>query len=310
MTRGRVKPRAIRHRASSVPPVTVHLVDASPYLFRAYFALPELSAPDKSPVGAVYGFAAFLIRYVREHEPTHLGIAFDASLTTSFRNDLYPAYKSTRALPPPELEAQQQRCRDVARALGAAVFDDARYEADDLIGTLAHRLEQDGRRVVVVSSDKDLCQLVSAAVTVFDFARDARFGPAEVRAKFGVRPDQMADYLGLAGDSVDSIPGVRGIGKQTAAALLAEFESLDALYADLERVAALPIRGAKSLAAKLAQGRDAAFLSRTLARIALDAPVEATLGDLEYRGADPELATALFERLGLGTLAQRIPPRR
>lgn len=285
----------------------LHLVDASPYLFRAYFALPDLRAPDGSPVGAVHGFAAFLIRYLREHVPTHLAVAFDASLTTSFRNELHPGYKASRELPPPELEAQQQACREVARAFGAAVFDDERYEADDLIGTLAQRFAEHVQRVVVVSSDKDLCQLASETVEVFDFARGERYGPAEVFQKFGVRPDQMADYLGLAGDSVDDIPGVAGVGKKTAAALLAEFDDLDALYASLERVALLPLRGAQSLAERLERQRDVAFLSRRLARIALDAPVDATLRDLAYLGADHALVEPLFERLGFGTLAARIP---
>jgi 5'-3' exonuclease len=285
----------------------VHLVDASPYIFRAFFSMPDLDAPDGSPVNAVHGFASFLIRYVREEQPTHLGIAYDESLTTSFRNDLYPEYKAQRELPPPDLEAQQKWCQDLARALGAATFVDPTFEADDLIGTLAHQLAAQGHDVVVVSSDKDLSQLVGERVELFDFAKGLRYGPDEVFAKFGVRPDQMADYLGLAGDSVDNIPGVRGVGAKTAVALLAEFGTLEALYAGLDRVAELPLRGARTLRAKLEPERDRAFLSRTLATIRTDAPPIARLEELEYRGAKRELVDALFTRLGFDGITRRIP---
>jgi 5'-3' exonuclease len=285
----------------------VHLVDASPYIFRAFFSMPDLEAPDGSPVGAVHGFASFLIRYVREEEPTHLGVAYDESLTTSFRNDLYPDYKARRELPPPDLEAQQKWCQDVARAMGAATYVDRTYEADDLIGTLVHQLVRKGHQVVVVSSDKDLSQLVSDDVELFDFAKGARCGPRDVFEKLGVRPGQVADFLGLAGDAVDNIPGVRGVGSKTAAALLAECGDLDRLYADLDRVAELPIRGARTLGARLEAGRESAFLSRELATIATDAPVVARLDELRHRGADRAAAEELFARLGFERIAERIP---
>ncbi len=286
---------------------TIHLVDASPYLFRAFFSVPDMDAPDGNPVNAVYGFVNFLNRYVREEQPTHLGLCFDESLTTSFRNDLYPAYKAQRDLPPPDLEAQQKWCQDAGEALGAAIYVDHRYEADDLIGTLAHQLVRKGHRIVVVSSDKDLCQLVSDKVELFDFAREERLGPEDVVLKFGVRPEQMADFLGLAGDSVDNIPGVRGVGKKTAVALLGEFEDLEDVYEGLERVPELELRGARSLAAKLAAERETAFLSRELAVIATDAPPVARLRDLAYRGADRALVEPLFTRLGFESIAARIP---
>lgn len=289
------------------PVRTVHLVDASPYVFRAYFSLPSsMTDGAGQPVNAAYGFAGFLLRYVDEEAPTHLAVAFDESLTTSFRNELYPPYKAQRELPPPELEAQLDACQELARALGAATYVDERYEADDLIATLCHRLSQRGHRCVIVSSDKDLSQLVNASVELYDFARSQRFGPAEVVAKFGVRPEQMADYLGLAGDSVDNIPGVAGVGAKTAAALLGAFEDLEELYADLDRVAELPVRGAKGLGAKLEAGREIAFLSRELATVARDAPAPGGLRELAFRGADPALVDPLFERLGFARIRDRI----
>jgi 5'-3' exonuclease len=279
----------------------VHLVDASPYIFRAYFSLPEsLTAPDGRPVNAVYGFKEFLLRLVATEEPTHLGIAFDESLTTSFRNEIYPAYKAQRELPPAELEAQLKDCQEVAAALGAAVYVSQRYEADDLIATLVHRLAAGGHGAVVVTSDKDLAQLVSERVTLLDYARETRYGPAEVEEKFGVRPDQIADFLALAGDSVDNIPGVKGVGKKTAVALLRAFGDLDALYARLAEVADLPLRGAASVRRKLEEQREAAFLSRRLTVVAVDAPVEADLDALRCTGPDAALLEPLFARLGFG----------
>ena len=278
---------------------TAYLVDASPYIFRSYFSLPEtITDPAGRSVAAVYGFAGFLIRLIQEEAPSHLAIAFDGSLTTSFRNEIYPDYKANRDLPPPELEAQLDDCRELAAAFGAATFIDRRFEADDLIATLGRGLVAAGHRVVVVSSDKDLCQLVGDRVTMFDFARGERYDAARVRRKFGVRPRQIPDFLGLAGDPVDNIPGIRGVGKKTAAALLAEFADLEALYEDLDRVAELPLRGARAVAARLDSGREDAFLSRRLARLAEDASAAARLEGLALHGADRKLVERLFARLG------------
>ncbi len=290
-----------------MPPSTVWLVDASPYIFRAYFSLPAtLVGPTGEPVAAAYGFASFLLRLAETERPTHLGIAFDGSLTTSFRNELYPAYKAQRDLPPAALEAQLDACYELAEAFGAASLIDERYEADDLIGTLARRATDDGRSAVVVTSDKDLAQLVSERVSLLDFAAGARLGPAEVEAKLGVPPAKVADLLGLAGDAVDNIPGVPGVGLKTAAALLAHFDSLADLYQRLGEVAALPIRGARSLAAKLEAAREIAFLSRQLATVVCDVPLSAEPGDLVWRGPDPARIEALCERLGFGGLKEKL----
>ena len=288
-------------------PVTVHLVDALPYVFRAYFSLPSsLKAPDGTQINAIRGFATFLLQLIEQEQPTHAAVCFDGSLTTSFRNDIYPAYKSSRELPPPELEAQLDACFELAGALGFETWIDDRYEADDAIGALVHKLRPKGHKAVVITSDKDLAQLVDDGVVLWDFAKDVRYGPAEVKEKFGVRPDQIADYLGLAGDSVDDIPGVKGVGAKTAAALLESYANIDALYADLDGVAGLPIRGAKTLGKKLEADREAAFLSRTLATIADDAPVRADLRRLRYKAPDLKALTPLCERLGLGFVLDRI----
>lgn len=275
--------------------MALYLVDASVYVFRAYFAPgPDRTAPDGSPVGAVHGFAQFLLRLIDEEQPTQLGVAFDESLTTSFRNDFYPEYKAQRELPPPELEAQLEACKEIADAFGGKVFVHHRYEADDIIATLCQR----GGETVIVSSDKDLAQLVDERVTLFDFARQARYDPAGVREKFGVRPDQIPDLLGLVGDSVDNIPGVRGVGRKSGAALLDAFGSIEELYDRLDEVERLPIRGARSLRAKLEAGREAALLSKRLATAVTDMPLDPA--GFPYRGADAEKVDALFARLGFG----------
>jgi 5'-3' exonuclease len=278
--------------------VTPYLVDASPYVFRAYFA----PGPDR-PHRAVYGFIEFLVRLVREEQPEGLAVAFDKSLTTSFRNELYPPYKQQRDLPPRELEEQLAACEEAAAALGAATFHDERYEADDLVATLAEGEEA----AVIVSSDKDLAQLVTDRVTLFDFARAKRYGPADVLEKFGVPPDAIPDLLGLMGDSVDNIPGVKGIGPKGAVALLQAFGSLDAVYERLDEVEALPVRGAKSLRRKLEEHRAMAFLSRELATVVRDVELRGPF-TLAYRGPDTGKVDALFARLELGDrLRSRIP---
>lgn len=289
-------------------PRTIHLVDASPYIFRAFFSIPEsLTAPDGSPINAVSGFRDFLLRLLIGEAPTHIGVAFDRSLNTSFRNELWPAYKAQRELPPADLEAQLRWCEELAGALGMVTWSDERFEADDLIATACAKLTRAGHRVVIVSPDKDLCQLVTGRVQLYDFAKEARYGPAAVREKFGVPPARMRDYQGLAGDAVDNIPGVKGVGAKTAAALMTHFASLEALYRDLGAVARLELRGAKSIAAKLEAEREMAFLSRELATLSVRSGARTRLGELEWRGARRRELEALFDELGMQRSLARVP---
>jgi len=288
---------------------TVYLVDASPYIFRAHHSLPSsIRTPAGEPAAASYGFTSFLVKLIADEKPTHLAVTFDRSLNSSFRNELYPAYKQQRDLPPPELEAQLDACVEIAAALGAATFIDDRYEADDLIGALCTRLEKEEHRAVIVTSDKDLAQLVDERISLLDFAKGIRLTAGTVFEKFGVRPDQITDYLGLAGDSVDNIPGVKGIGGKSAAELLARFDHLEDLYARLDELPGLSsLRGARSLHAKLVASRDLAFLSKRLATVAREVPgVDVTLEDLEFRGADPARVEELFQRLGFNKIRDRV----
>ncbi|MEL6904327.1 MAG: 5'-3' exonuclease H3TH domain-containing protein [Planctomycetota bacterium] len=286
------------------PSAQLHLVDASPYIFRAFFSLPtSIQSPAGKPVNAVRGFGDFLAKLLVEERPTHVLVAFDGSLTTSFRNDVYPAYKSSRELPDEDLVAQLEACQEVAEALGLATTIDDRYEADDLVATARARFDDDFARFTVVSADKDMTQLVDERTEFYDFGKSQRIGPNGVFEKMGVRPAQVRDLLGLAGDSVDDIPGVRGVGPKTATALLAEFDDLDALYAGLERVAALSIRGAKTLGAKLEAARDDAFLSRELATVAVDAPLpQESPADLRRAPIDRTRLGRIGDELGLDGL--------
>ncbi len=286
---------------------TLHLIDASPYIFRAYFSIPSsIKSPQGDPTNAIYGYTAFLLDLLKREKPTHLAVAFDGSLTTSFRNELYPAYKAQRESPPEELEAQIDGCFAVTQALGMKAFIDDRYEADDIVGTIIAQFRKKDCRFVVVSGDKDLAQLVDARTRLWDFAKDRRFDARAVREHFGVKPEQIVDLLALQGDAVDNIPGVKGIGAKTAVALLEKFSDLQALYKRLDHVEKMNLRGAAAICAKLQAGREMAFLSRQLATISHQAPVKATLRELQYAGADRAKIEKLFGQFGFGRIRDRI----
>ncbi|WP_114239900.1 5'-3' exonuclease H3TH domain-containing protein [Dyella sp. C9] len=283
----------------------VHLVDGSLYVFRAWHSMPdEFHDVDGHPVNAVHGFTRFLCELLERVKPEHLAVAFDASLTTSFRNAIYPAYKANRELPPPDLERQFVLCREVTQALGVPMLIDHTYEADDLIGSAMWSLRGHGFRSVIVSADKDFGQLLGEDDEQWDYARNLRWGPEGVLERLGVHPYQVADYLALCGDAVDNIPGVPGVGAKTAAALLAHFGSLDALLDRIDEVPFLRLRGAASCAAKLREHAENARLYRRLTRIALDAPVAAEADALRRLRGEAEAIDALCERLRFGPLTR------
>ncbi len=285
---------------------TIYLVDASLHVFRAWHSLPDdLTGADGWPVNAVHGFARFLLDLLERQRPTHIAVAFDESLESSFRNEIYPAYKANRDPAPESLLRQFVRCRELTAALGLAVLRDSRYEADDLIGSLLLRQRRRGFGGVIVSADKDLSQLLGPDDQQWDYARDLRWSAADVRSRLGVDPHQVADFLGLAGDPVDNIPGVPGIGAKTASALLQHFGSLDALLARVEELPFLRLRGAAAHAARLREHRAQALMSRELATIALDAPLPEDLGDAARRPASIAALEAFFEAARIGPMTRR-----
>lgn len=266
---------------------TVYLIDASIYIFRAWFSVPDsMRGEDAMPVNAIYGFCRFLTEFVERTNAQHIAVAFDESLTTSFRNDIYPQYKMNRELPPQELVQQFKFCRRVAEAVGLYCVSSGRYEADDLIATLSRKMRSQGFRNVIVSGDKDLAQLLEGDDVWWDFARDRELDTAGVIDKFGVPPHAIHDYLGLCGDAVDNIPGVPGIGPKTAVALLQRYESVEGIYENLDNIPYIKIRGAKSLPAKLRQHKEQALLSKLLATAAYDAPIDTDAASLKRGSAE------------------------
>jgi 5'-3' exonuclease len=250
----------------------LYLVDASIYIFRAYFSLPERwHSPEGYALNAVYGYASFLLdlfKALGEHDGHTLAAAFDESLGSCYRNQLFPAYKSSRELPDEALAYQLQACRKVTELLGIPCFSGSRYEADDYIATLAAQGRQQGRAVIVVSRDKDLGQLLlNDADRQWDFAAGKRMDRQGFFDKFGVWPEQFSDYLGLVGDSTDDIPGVPAVGAKTGARLIQEFGDLESLAARTDQLAGLGIRGAARISKSLQENWQLALISRQLARL-------------------------------------------
>ncbi len=286
------------------PPLV--LVDASVYVFRAWHAMPDSFVDAEGwPAQAVHGFARFLLELLERERPRHIAVAFDEALDGSFRNALYPAYKANRAPAPDELRRQFAHCKALCAALGLGVLADARYEADDLIGSALHAARGDGFRGLIVSADKDLSQLLRTGDEQWDFARNQRWGAAGVKARHGVHAEQIADYLALCGDAVDNIPGVSGVGAKTAAILLAHFGSLDALLARIDEVPFLRLRGAAQVAARLREQREHALLWRRLTTIALDAPLALPAHGFARGAADADMLDGLVQALRLGPLTRR-----
>lgn len=279
----------------------IYLIDASVFVFRAWFSIPDsMTDPDGQPVNAVYGFAGFLGDFLIRTRPSLVAVAFDESLTTSYRNEIFPAYKANREPAPPELKRQFELCRQVTGLLGLAHFADERFEADDIIGTIGARMQARGNNCVIVSRDKDLAQLLRDGDEFWDYPADRRYGYGDIAKQFGAAPEAMADFQALVGDKVDNIPGVPGIGAKTAGALLDEFDSLEAIFENLDAVAKLPLRGAAGIAARLDKHRDDAYLARSLTRIETAMPLDPGEASLAPTGPDLDALLSLYDELGFG----------
>jgi DNA polymerase-1 len=287
----------------------VHLFDGHVYIFRAYHSLPPMKAADGTPCNAAYGFANTLIRYAAEEDPSHVGVCFDAAMT-SFRNEVEPEYKAQRGETPDDLEPQFDLCHEISVALGFATYEVDNYEADDLLGTLCSEVISRRGRARVLTTDKDLCQLVreDERIVVYDLAKDKLYDADGVREKFGVSPSQIPDYLGLVGDTIDNLPGVPGVGAKSAAAVLQVFDSIEDIPDDFEQWSGVEVRGARRLAERIKEHRARALKTKELATVVRKVPgVTPGLTDLAYRGADRERTEELFERLGWNRIRDRIP---
>ena len=279
----------------------VFLVDSSIYVFRAWFTLPDtLVTRDNEPANALYGFSDFLVSLLANENPKHIACAFDQSLSQSYRNEIYPAYKANRDPAPPELERQFDYCRQLVRTAGIAEVASERYEADDIIGTLCFHMRNSGFRNFIISGDKDLTQLVEEHDCWWEYARDKRMDRKGVFSEFGVYPEQIADLLALAGDAVDNIPGVPGIGVKTASRLLNKFGTLESTIENIEKIGSMKFRGAKRAQTLLAEHQEMARLSRELTLIQHDQQLPQNAQALRRRPYDAETLEALFDQFGFG----------
>src|SRR6267154_243871 len=276
------------------------LVDGSHTIFRAYHALPHLSTRQGVPTNAVYGFTTMLLRAIREGSPTHLAVAFDEEAKAK-RSEIYDGYKATRGPPPEDLRPQFPLVRQVLEAMRVPAIGFPGYEADDVIATLAKRARAQGWDVVIVSGDKDMMQLVVDGIRCYDSMYEKWYGPAEVEEKWGVPPQQVADLLALTGDKIDNVPGIPGVGEKTAAALLAEFGSLEGVLQHAGEIKKPKLR--ENALASIETVRR----GRTLIQLNGDLPVPVQLGDLVRRPPREDKARSLFIELEFSRLLKDLP---
>ena len=274
----------------------IYLVDASIYIFRAYYSIPPTFVTKAGEaVNAVYGYTNFLLDLL-ENNPEHISCAFDESLNTCYRNRIYREYKANRDLPDANLEFQLASCQEITALMGIHSVCLHDYEADDIIGTLQKQLAGE-RPAIIVTRDKDLGQLLRAEDLLWDFAADAYAGPAEIKAKFGVDPDQIADYLALAGDTVDNIPGAKGVGAKSAAVLLNHFGDIEGLYERIEEIEDIGLRGAKKIKATLIEQEAMVRMFRRITSIMCDIQLEVGLEDLRPVPVDSNRVADFCQRM-------------
>ncbi len=285
----------------------LYLVDGSCYIFRAYHRLPPLTDPEGTPVGAVYGYTTMLWKLATDLEaadgPTHLAVILDKD-STSFRNEIYPEYKANRPEPPEDLRPQFPLIRDATRAFGLPCIEEQGLEADDIIASYARAAQREGWNVTIVSSDKDLMQLVGevdgARVDMLDTMKSQRIYIDEIEDKFGVAPELVGDVLALMGDSVDNIPGIYGVGPKTASKLIAEHGSLTAA---LDQA---PEMKKSKLRERLIEGREDAELSRVLVTLKEDCDLPVALDKMKIEGVPEDTLSAFLEKHGFTSLLRRL----
>jgi DNA polymerase-1 len=281
------------------PRQRLFLIDGSGFIFRAFHALPPLSRPDGTPVNAVYGYTNMLSRLLTDMRDDKVAVIFDNARVT-FRSEIYPAYKANRAEPPEELRPQFALVREATRAFNVPSIELPGFEADDLIASYAQAALAEGDEVVIISSDKDLMQLIRDGVTMLDPMKNRSIGPAEVLEKFGVTPDKVVDVQALCGDSTDNVPGVPGIGVKTAAELIGIYGDLDTLLARAHEIKQPKRRET------LMNNADIARISRELVRLRSDAPLPMSLAELDKRHPDPEVLRAFLTEQGFRALIQKL----
>ncbi|MBN3131011.1 DNA polymerase I [Pectobacterium brasiliense] len=271
------------------------LVDGSSYLYRAYHAFPPLTNSAGEATGAMYGVLNMLRSLLLQYQPSHVAVVFDAKGKT-FRDELFENYKAHRPPMPEDLREQIEPLHKMVKAMGLPLLAVSGVEADDVIGTLAVQAEKAGKSVLISTGDKDMAQLVTPSVTLINTMNNSILGPQEVCDKYGIPPELIIDFLALMGDASDNIPGVPGVGEKTAQALLQGLGGLDSLYANLDKIAGLSFRGAKTMAPKLEQHKDVAYLSYQLATIKTDVELDLSCDQLTVNELDVDELHRLFSR--------------
>ncbi len=274
----------------------VVLVDGSSYLYRAYFASERanLRTSDGRPTGAIRLLTSMMRSLLKSYPDSPVAVIFDAKGKT-FRDEIYPEYKAQRPPMPDDLRLQVEPVHDIIKAMGIPLFVEEGVEADDVIGTLARQAEQHNLNVVISTGDKDMAQLVDDKVTLINTMTETTMDPQGVVDKFGIPPELIIDFLALMGDKVDNIPGVPGVGEKTALGLLQGIGSIKSIYENLDKVATLEFRGAKTMAAKLEEHREAAELSYLLATIKTDVELHISLNDITKPAPDNAALIELFK---------------
>jgi DNA polymerase-1 len=286
---------------------TLYLIDGSGYIFRAFFALPQMNTSQGMPTNAVYGFIRMLFKLLKDARPSHVAVVFDSPRKT-FRDDLFESYKANRRETPSDLSQQIPYIYRAVDSFKLKRLMVEGFEADDVIGTLAVRATRDGFNSVIVTSDKDFMQLVSPQITLWDTMRDKRTGVREVREKLGVEPRAVIDIMALMGDAIDNVKGVPGVGEKTASALIKHCGSLEVLLAHLEMIEEAGIKGAKRIAGLIEQHRGDVELARKLVRIDTDVPLEPVPEDFAWSGVDQKSAAEVLRELEFGSLLAELTP--
>lgn len=281
----------------------VFLIDGSSIFFRAYHAIRDLRRSDGMPTNALYGYIATLRSILKEYHPTDMVVAFDLPKPT-FRHEKFESYKANRVAPPDDLVVQIPFIKTATEKMGISQIEAPGYEADDIIGTLALQLVENGQEVMIVSSDKDLLQLIQPSIRMLRLApmgKNKIYGEEEVKERYGVSPRQIVDILALMGDVSDNVPGVPGIGEKTAVSLIQEYGSLESLYENLSN-----IKGKKRLET-LRENKDKAFLSKELVTLAVDVAIDLSNGFTELKKADPGALRAFYDEMEFRNFAAEIP---
>ncbi len=278
------------------------LVDGSSYLFRAYHSMSQTGFSNSAgqPTGAIYGVINMMKSLCKQYDSKRIVVIFDAKGKT-FRNDIYPEYKANRPPMPDDLRSQIAPVHNIIRALGFPLYAIEGVEADDVIGTLSDIATKQGQEVIISTGDKDMAQLVNQHVSLINTMTNQFLDVEGVKEKFGIPPELIIDFLGLMGDKVDNIPGVAGVGQKTALGLLQGIGSMNEIYQNLDKIAELPIRGAKKLASKMEENEADARLSYKLATIVLDVDLPFTLDDLHMNEPDKDLLEIYYEEFEFRT---------